>query len=287
MKTKNIVFLFVLFIINTIPLYIFADSPSTFPEEDAGIAVYAKLNGMDETNNVEKLTEAVAFLEENGEMEISEETYIIGRIPIEMKIPSTLENELSVVTHNPYVYIDLNGWIVVYFEKEEPVSKIINWNDYSPESLNQSVLEEALDVVAGGINLNYSDPKYYHFQYPEATRMSVIIDTVYNPDEENANNFSVTIPENIYDASYSLYYSRQLPSTNACIVSLEVDGETIYERGADRWCRGEAFDYGFYSLDTFSPNIPHSVVFDGRGGSLSTQIRTGAGTVLIYGDSTD
>lgn len=286
MTTKPKLFTLLFFVIFFVPFLVFAESPSTFPEEEAGIAIYTKLNEINEENNLEKITEAVAFLTENGEMITNEETHIIGKLPVEIKVVGT-DEDVVVNILQPFIYLDLSGWIVVYFSNEDPASKIINWNNYSPENLEKTVLEEALEIFADELDFTFSNVKYYHFQYPEATRMAVIIDTVYNPDPGQTNSFSVTVPENIYDASYSVYYSNKLPDHQRCILSLTVDQNIIHQRGVDDWCQGWAFDYDFYEIETFTPNIPHYVVFDGIGGSSSTKIRIGAGTVLVYGDKTE
>ena len=272
---KKIIIFSVLFFL---PFFSFAESITTFPKEDAGISAYTKTDDINESNNITKITEAVAFFESlGGEMLIEgESTHAIGRIPIKIEIEGYSFN-LS-----PYIYIDIEGWIVAYFGKEDPSSKIVQWTNYSPGNLSTNILEEAMNKITTELGLTYSSLSYYHFQYPEANRMTLVVDTV-NSLENPTNNFSVTIPGTIYESSYSLYYEKKLVSSEYCPVDLIVDSNIIHrkEKNASNWswCQGEDFTYDFYPVNTFETNKPHSVVFKDPAGK---RIRMGAATIFLY-----
>ncbi len=287
MKRKN-VFYFINIIILFTVFFPHITSASTFPENDAGISAYVKLSGMDESNNVVKLVEALAFIEsemEEENIQEGEKTHIIGRIPIEIKVTNKVGGEPDVHLFNiyPYIYLDLDGWLVAYLEKDVPASRIIQWTGYSPENgLETTVLEEAIEKVITEINLDYSTLKYYHFQHKDAGAMTVVIDTVYGSD--TINNFAATVPDTIQEASYSVYYSRKLPDGASCSISLKVysDSNSKFTREKTRWCGGEEFEYGFYPLgDVFSPGIPYSVVTKDEYES-AREMRMGGATVFLY-----
>ncbi len=272
---KKIIIFSVLFFV---PFSSFAESTTTFPKKDAGISAYTRTDDINENNNITKITEAVAFFESLGSGMLIEgkNTHVIGRIPVKIEIEGYSFNL------NPYIYIDIEGWIVAYFRKEDPSSKIVQWTNYSPGNLSTNILEEAVDKITTEFNLAYSSLSYYHFQYPEANRMTLIIDTV-NSLDSPINNFSVTIPGTIYESSYSLYYEKKLISSEYCPVDLIVDSNIVHRKenvsSGWNWCQGQDFTYDFYPADTFTTEKPHSVVFKDSAGK---RIRMGVATILLY-----
>ncbi len=189
MYKKILVVVFCLFFLSIASVS--AEVSSTFPKNEAGISAYTKTEDINENNNVSKLAEAVAFLEalEGGDVS-GETTYLTGKIPVKIEI----EEHFFYVY--PNIYLDLEGWIVAYFKEDVPTSKIIQWTGYTPENMSPTVLEEAIKIMGEGLALSYPTLKYYHFQYPEANRMTLIIDTIYG-EENYKNNFSVVIPGTI------------------------------------------------------------------------------------------
>jgi hypothetical protein len=274
MFKKIIIFSVILFI----PFSSFGESATTFPKEDAGISAYTKTDDINENNNITKITEAVAFFESlgSGMLIEGESTHVIGRIPVKIEVEGYSFNL------NPYIYIDIEGWIVAYFRKEEPSSKIVQWTNYSPGNLSTNILEEAVDKITTELDLTYSSLSYYHFQYPEANRMTIVVDTV-NSLDSPVNNFSVTIPGTIYESSYSLYYGKKLISSEYCPVNLIVDGNIVHKKenmsSGWAWCQGQEFTYDFYPTETFTTEKPHSVVFKDPAGK---RIRMGAATTFLY-----
>ncbi len=265
-------------ILSFIPFSSFGESTTTFPEEEAGMSAYTKTDDINENNNVTKITEAVAYFESlgSGMLIEGEITHAIGKIPIKIEVEGYSFNLY------PYIYVDIEGWIVAYFRKEDPTSKIVQWTGYSPGSLSTNILEEAMNKITTEFGLTYSFLNYYHFQYPEANRMTLVVDTV-NSLENPTNNFSVTIPGTIYESSYSLYYEKKLVSSEYCPVDLIVDSNIIHrkEKNASNWswCQGQDFTYEFYPTDTFEVDKPHSVVFKDSAGK---RIRMGAASIFLY-----
>jgi hypothetical protein len=272
---KKIIIFSILFFI---PFSSFGESTTTFPEEEAGMSAYTKTDDINEDNNVTKITEAVAYFESLGSNMLieGENTHAIGKIPIKIEIEGYSFNLY------PYIYIDIEGWIVAYFGKEDPSSKIVQWTDYSPGSLSTNILEEAVNKASTDLNLTYSSLSYYHFQYPEANRMTVVVDTV-NSLENPTNNFSITIPGTIYESSYSLYYAKKLVSSEYCPIDLTVDGNIVHKKenmsSGWAWCQGQDFTYDFYPIEIFETDKPHSVVFKDPAGK---RIRMGAASIFLY-----
>ncbi len=291
MKNTRFIF-FAAFLFLFFPSVIFA---STFPVEDAGISAYVKLDGSG-VDILNKIHWTLLESEKRGEG-----THVIGKTEVEMMIESLDgEDKEYLFSLYPYIYADLEGWLVAYFPKDKPASKIVQWNNYSPKNLKPSVLEEAIDQVIEEVNkgeefyLSYSDnPKHYHFQHQEANRLTVIINTVDNTKREPGdgkimNNFSVTVPGEIKESSYSVYYSRIIGGSDACSFLLSADGEEVYRAISSTRCRenvnNREFIYRTYDEEGFSfvPWHQHSVVFKGAAGRESLEMRLGAATVLIY-----
>ncbi len=284
MKTEKITQYLVLFALLFFPFtFLLGETTSGFLEEEAGITAYAKLDGINESNNADKLNELQAFIESKGEIRKSKETHIIGKIPVQLKIDkSGSEEDFYLPPIDINIYFDIDGWLAVYLLNDEPTSKIINWENYSPGNLSPTILEKKIERLSTEIDKTHSPVSYYHFKYEDATQMSIVIDSIDNPSRILENNYSITIPETIYETSYSIYYSLHLEDGHACLFSLKVDGDIVHRRGAGGWCRGENFDYEYYPENTFSANTPHSVLFSGQGGAASTPIRIGAGSVFLY-----
>ncbi len=264
------------------PLFIFATEEKTFPKEEAGLSVYTKTPDINEENNTHKINEIVAefgSLENNKTLIESENTHVIGKIPVEIKAEG----------HSFYIdlhaYIDKDGWIVIYLKKEVPSSKIIYWNNYTPGNLDSNILKQTLESVTQEFNLTYSSLNYYHFQYPEANRMSVIINTV-NSLDAFSNSFSVTVPGKVHESSYSLYYEKNVGATSpiSCPVDHLVDNEIIIRKDPSEgmeWCKGDDFTYDFYPSNTFKENKPHIVSFKDTC-EVGKKMRMGSGTVILY-----
>ncbi len=266
-----------------------ADPSPTFPENYAGITAYTKTEDINEENNIDKLTKAVAIFKkiEGGEVIENKTTHVIGKIPVEFTVfdNDTAEENYYLFTISPYIYIDANGWVAAYLNKDAPTSKIIDWNRYSKGDFPPNILERSLETISDKLDFTYSKPSYYHFQHPDANQITVIIDTVYTPDKIRENSFSVSIPGDVHEASYSIFYTNNVSfSHQRCLVELKVDNIKIDEEEAGNLrCRGDNYIYNFYPESTFIKNNPHLVSFDGLGGVFgTTEIRLGAGTVLLY-----
>lgn len=264
------------------PFYILGETPTTtFPKEDAGISVYAKVDNITEENNAEKLNEVQAFLEQGGTTISASTKHVIGTIPISITITDGDGSDRFLFSISPNIYFDIEGWMVAYLNKEEPSSKIIQWTGYSPNNIPPTILEEAIKKVIDAIGHTHSPLKYYHFQYENAEKIAIIIDIVDNLGE-NTTNYSVTTPGEVYDASYSLYYSTHY-NNNRCSVSLTVNNERIIALGLSYWCGDDYYIYDFYPENTFLPRTPNSVITAGWSIDKEKDMRLGGGTVLIYG----
>ncbi len=272
---KQLIFLKLILIL--LPTLLFAEESPRFPKEEAGISAYGKISEVNESNNIETLNTALGFIEsiDGGRVLENKDSHIIGQVPVKNSVKHDGE-EHPVVLLRPRIYIDIDGWMVAYFEKNEETSRMFQWGDYAQNIFSPNILKEALKKILEELEMSIEEVNYYHFQYPEASRISVVIDklpSLTSPRSEEKNNFSVTVPENIKEASYTVFYKKRIGGS--CLYTVKA-GEN-FELDESGRCQGEPFKYGFYPQETFKKKSPQSVVIEGIGAAP-----LGMGTVLIY-----
>jgi hypothetical protein len=169
---------------------VFAQSMSTAPtflDEEAGISLYVNIG--------QSIDLAVAKTVYRA-LEKETADYAVGSVNV-----STSENE------DVHCFVHKNGWIVTYYLKGEPVSKIVDWNLWSQSTskLTKNKLQVGLEKMANTLGV-WAVPSvsYYHFQHPNATKCMIILETLVGSGEDS---FNVTIPNDIavYERSWSHY----------------------------------------------------------------------------------
>lgn len=213
-----------------------AQSETTFPVDEAGIAAYVKLDNIDIT----VLTDALSHLSGDKRQGIN---YVIGQKNIE---------NIREYNH-PYIYVGLDGWMVAYYLRTEEASKIMQWKGYVQGSIQTTTLKDAIDALCAEIGVTYSMPiKYYDFEFPDANKMILVAEAA----RSGGNNFSITVPGTIYEASYSAYGNVDYPcSWGSCggTVYLKLDGNQVFP-----WISNQSpLIYGYYT--NFLPNTPHYI----------------------------
>lgn len=165
------------------PVFAQTASEPTFLEQEAGMSIYMKAN---ETIDLSRAKAVFKYIEK----ETSE--YIVGS----MSLPDLPE------TDDVHCFVHRDGWIVVYYLKDEPIGKIIDWNYYSGGCLTKTKLQIGLENMAIALGLSVSNAKYYHFQYPYADKWVIIIE-VWEGDA-GADSFRIKVPSSftIYERSW-------------------------------------------------------------------------------------
>jgi len=157
-------------------------SGSSFLEEEAGITAYTKVDSVD-------LSQAKSAFK-NIEKETDE--YIVGSVGLENYKES----------HDPHVYVGKAGWIASYYLKNEYVSKIIDWKQYSSEGINTTKLERGIVAITDGLGTAIPYTKYFDFRYTNAEKIMIITDEGPN---DGGEAFRLKIPEDftVYSRSWS------------------------------------------------------------------------------------
>ena len=168
------------------------DGQAAFPEGEAGLAAYINTG---QAIDLDKIKAIYSIVREVGD------NYILGIVPI-----SDWGGNIDI-----NLYADTDGWIVAYLKKDEPVSMVMQWGDSDPDNptvgvIKSTTLEDAIykagDAAAVGIVSN--GIKYYHFGYPNANRMMIIVKV---QPTSGWSTHQIEIPANyiLFDSAYYHY----------------------------------------------------------------------------------
>lgn len=212
------------------------DAVNSFADDEAGIAAYFDANMNINLNNVDQLFRTI---------EEQTNSYILGSLPL----PDYDED------HDPHVYISTNGWVMAYYRKDEPTSKIYDWVHYSGGSVLPTKLEQALELVANEIGASFTTADYYHFNYPNATDLMLIAEWAQGYLANDG--FDILIPSafSYYERSWSLVgYSDNM--AYSCTSQYELNGTQIAEAGQTK---GWSFVEGLFTVNQLPTNNLHTV----------------------------
>jgi len=220
---------------------------ASFLASEAGISAYFTLGQGIDLARARKVFRGI---------EADEPDYLIGIV----ELPGLAEDMW------PHLYITRSGWILTYYSKLDPTSKLMQWSGYQRDILTTTTLRDALILTCQQMALDPSQVDasmhYYHFQYPDATRLLIAVDSVAGED-----TFQFTIPAglSLYEASLSHYYSGDSWSET------KVDGTRVLNTGS-----------GTYVLNITlapqyrTPSIQHNVFIHNSYGW------TGAAVVFLF-----
>lgn len=268
---KGMIVFFLFGILITSPGLAKEERSTTFPVDKAGIGAYVRLDDI-EGIDLRAFANALSSVEELNE------SYVIGTLKIEVAPYDSGSPQLFT---EPHLYIGSDGWIVAYYLRTEESSRIMQWKSYQPGKIETTTLKDAIDYIVQKVGATYSSPvKYYHFAFPEANKMTLVVDH---------NDFYVAIPGTLYEASYGVFL-RERYCGCGCL-KLSVDENLVYEGPTgEPYCRcvpmAGCFNipftsYGFFNLSNFQPNVTHHIVLKRMMDSYLSPI-TSVATVFIY-----
>jgi hypothetical protein len=252
MRIKNIVGIFIIF-------SLFAGNASaSFLDDEAGISAYTKANTAINLNNAKNAFRTI-------ERQTSD--YIVGSVAI----PGLPETE------DAHVYVNQSGWILAYYLKDVPVSKIVQWSGYSGGTVTTTTLADAISNVAtsAGVSFSNTPVKYYDFKYPGANRVMMIIDWL-PTDGTDSYDFKTPGSYILNENSWSFRYGGLGGCYNTATYWQKIDGTIFPDSSGSYSGTGYSAIYGTYST-ILSPDVFHSV-------SIGTYCVGAAGvnTVLVY-----
>jgi len=163
---------------------------TTFLEEEAGLSIYL---------NIGRSIDLAVAKTVYRTIEKETSNYTVGSVAL----PGLSEDE------DVHCFVHKDGWIVAYYLKGEPISKIVDWNLWSEGKLTKNKLQVGLEQMTNALGTLATNVKYYHFQYPNANKCMIILETLVGSGEDS---FNITIPNDItvYERSWS-HYSQDIP----------------------------------------------------------------------------
>ena len=198
---------------------LFAADGVNFLEDEAGAALYRN------AGQVLNLTKAkTAF----RTIEAETATYVIGS----MALPS-----LPAPSEDVHCYVHVDGWIVVYYLKQEPLAKIVSSVYWSGGQLTSTKLDGGMQKICDALQVLNTNVKKYHFQYPNANNWEIVAST---------SPFNINVPGsfNVYERSF------YRGTTSGCVSSIfSLDGS----------CISSTEDHGVLSLSQLMPDQFHAV----------------------------
>lgn len=177
-----------------------ASAAATTLDQEAGISIYL--------NAGKTLNLAVAY-SAMGQVEYNTSNYVIGTL--DSRIHTGLSSD-----DYPHCFVDVNGWIIVYYLKVDLanpsttgwIGKIIDWSSYTNNQLTGTFLSEGLNYIAAPLGQLTTNAQYYHFQYPNATKLLLAIK---HASDSATATFQIKIPTEIatlYEISWSCYCTQ-------------------------------------------------------------------------------
>ena len=211
-----------------------ASAAVDFPADEAGISAYVKAKTS--IPNLDVVKPALATIERETD------DYIIG----------TVAMDYHTEEQYPHVYVSTDGWVVAYYPRDRSSGWLLPWYYYSGGPISTTTLKEAAQIVCDQIGGDMTGLKYYDFRHPNATKMMIIVESVY----EGSNWFKVTIPTNftVYRVDWS-HFSSSCTGLVCGGSSVKLDGVTFsnLDRGV-QWAHGS-----FDPLTEFTNGIEHKI----------------------------
>jgi hypothetical protein len=214
-----------------------ASSETTFLDEEAGMSLYV---------NIGRSIDLAVAKTVYRTIEKETSNYTVGSIAL----PGLSENE------DVHCFVHKDGWIVTYYLKGEPISKIVDWNLWSGDKLTKNKLQVGLEQMTNALGVVVTSVKYYHFQYPNANKCMLIIETLVTVGEDS---FNITIPSEsaVYERSWSHYAGDTTTYWGGPTESyFKIDGNTIDSISGDS---NPVTKYGTLTVAQLTPNVAHIV----------------------------
>ena len=159
--------------------------------------------------------------------------YILGSIGI----PNYAEEHFDA-----HVYVHKSGWILAYYLRNDPISKIIDTRAFST---NTTKLNNVVAAVASTAGAPFTNAIHYDFRYPNATNMMLIAE-----DPTNGDEFTIKMP-----ASYGYFERGWASQYNAGLASyLKLNGAVLTSQYDSR-----GIQYGTITSAAMLPDTTHTI----------------------------
>lgn len=164
-----------------------ADNALSFIESEAGISAYYQIPSGITLSVVKPLFRT---------MEKETADYLVGSIPVP---------DWYAESEDVHVYIHKDGWVLAYYLKADPVSKLFDWKNYTPGNI-VTKFDTILKRIADQLQVAAPPATYYHFQQPNANSLLLIAERRMKNAQIESDSFEVKLPDPLtyYERSWSL-----------------------------------------------------------------------------------
>lgn len=227
------------------------ESPTAFPQDEAGISAYFRAPFSITIASVRPAFRTIEYEDSN---------YIIGSVAV----PDYPESE------DVHVYVHRDGWFLAYYLAADPSGKIVDWRIYHNSGRNNlsTKLESALSVAALPVGVTPSGVNFYDFRYPNANRLLFVADWFYTSDA-SSDSFQVNLPIDFP------YFERSWSIGGTDVARLSLNGQEIGSTNC-AWCTTQ----GTLTPLQLPPSQNHTFLV--RYGGCCSQRYVYGGLVLIY-----
>lgn len=163
--------------------------------------------------------------------------YIIGSVDL----PNYTEH------YDAHVYVHVDGWILAYYLRPDPASKIIAIREGTISTTN---LASIVGIVAGAAGVPSSGINYYDFRYPNAQKILFVYE-----DIADGNDFTINLPSTFayYDRGWAIY-------SGGYDVYFKLDGTNLQSTYS-----ASGGYYGVISAAQLAPDVTHTINVDDYG----------------------
>lgn len=227
-----------------------AQGGTSFADTEAGISAYIRSNS---TINLLTVVNMYRTIEQQTD------EYILGSMEVSGYDDS----------HDVKVYVHRDGWIMAYYPRNQPTSRIFDWPSYDGSGNLPTKLEKVLTQVSQQVGAPSEAPTFYHFAHPHANRLMLVAEYM---STSSTDSFEITLPLSFdfHESSWAHYKSRN-PYNGATSV-MKLDNSVIST--ATRRYIGD----GLLTPSQFAKGVPHIVSLTLTGDADITTI----GIAIVY-----
>ena len=228
---------------------------AAFPQDQAGIAAYVKLTGVNQTSFDTALDDFFDSTEPSGD------TYMIGvkgYLVDDQPYDPYAYNKIDI-----HFYLGVDGWLAAYLLKDDPAAKIVNWRPGA--ELKNTLLEIALeDAIAKLGAAPIGEIKYHDFSAPASSKMTLAKESSPANDQDsednpiNYNEFSAMMKGTLSRFSWSVEGVGTSCGGHSWMTPVDLfieGGDPIGGAGCSRFTYGEYI----YAPEKFNDQKSHIV----------------------------
>lgn len=199
------------------PAKALAQSGSTFPSEEAGLAAYLRVSPLD----MKKAATGFDRLHRLGG------NWLVGVVPVTVYPTWDVHTTKTIEVR---VYIDSQGWVVAYLVGDADAAMMV-WTGVNIDApiltaIDTTALEEALKKVVLSAEVDFTPLQgqvcYYHFRYPDANSMTLAVKIVKGTVQTTSGAMSRMVVEGstVYRESYSTIVSPASYGDNNAVFTI-------------------------------------------------------------------